>query len=291
MITPKTDGVTAYPVFQVDSNSNEIINTVNSPELSASNFSGFGEQIAVGVIPSVQHTFHCEYHDTEHFTKTETGGGVVAFANSQVIVNSSSSASLAAYYGKKHIRYRAGQSIVLRFTTLFEATGAARTIKCGSMFAGLAGTATIDLGVQKSARNTKTGITTETAVLAIRNNRTFQGRLNHGRLKIVSISVATEGAGNNVVEIFARKNAVTGSPVWAEIQVGVSCTSKDTTGTVNTALVPYPTFTEARNSQVIYQVSAADPFYLDPEETLTISALSASSVAVTVCVNFIELKE
>lgn len=488
MTNPKlTTSVDASPVFNVNSGTDA--------DLSVNNFSGFGELISVGVIPSVQHTFHCEYHDAEHFTKTEVNGGAITFSNSQVVATTSAVANcLAAYYGIKHIRYRAGQALVLRFTTLLEANGAdgilemigvsanedawgigycntqfgiihgkasgariavasitqtagtatvtttanhgltsgdmvsvrntaqdgyiqvkrvtvtglttftytvetatvspatafsgksiycvkvdiqcypissaidrldgtgasgmtldrtkgnvwelhvpylgygditafvmyqghyhlfdiveyanlntvpslsnpslaltiycenttnntARTVKCGSMFAGLSGTGTIDLGVRKSARNTKTGISTETSILSIRNNRTFQGRLNHGRLKIASISIATEGAGSNVVEIFARKNAVTGSPSWTEIEAGVSCASRDAAGTVNTAKIPYPQFTEARNSQQTFVVSDDNPMYLDPEETLTISALSASSVAVTVCVNFVELKE
>jgi len=463
--------------------------------LSESNFSGFAEQISVGVIPSIQHTFNHEYHDAEHFTKTEAGGGAITFANNQIIATSGAAQNaIAAYYGKKHIRYRAGQSIILRFTTLFEANGAAgilemvgasanedawgigyygllfgiihgkasgtpiaiasitqtgglatvtttlphnipngdmvsirntaqdgyiqvkrvtvtganaftyavdaatvspataysgksmqcvkvaiecypltnaidrldgtgaskmnldrtkgnvwmlhipylgygdisafvlnngkfhqfdivryanlytvpslsnpslavtvycenttnntaRTVKCASLFAGLAGSSTIDLGVRKSVKNSKSAITAEAVVVSLRNNRTFQGRLNHGRIKIISVSLSTEGTGSNVVDIYVRSDAVTGSPSWAEIEAGVSCASRDVAGTVNTAIIPYPELSLARGSQYNFTVSTEDPIYLEPEETLTISASSASGVIVKAVINFVELKE
>lgn len=167
-----------------------------------------------------------------------------------------------------------------------------RWIKCGSMFSGLTGTTTIDLGAKKSARGTKSGITTEAAVLTVRNNRTFQGRLNNGRLKLKSISVSTEGSGTNVVDLYLRKNATLGgSPSYAEVEAGVSCASFDTSATTSTVTIPYPSLSVARGGKDLFTFDDADPLYLEPEETLTLSGSSTSSIAITVVFNWIELKD
>jgi hypothetical protein len=167
-----------------------------------------------------------------------------------------------------------------------------RWVKCASLFGGLTGSTTIDLGVRKSARATKSGITTEVAVLTVRNNRTFQGRVNNGRLKLKSISISSEGTGTNVVELYLKKNATLGgSPSYAEVEAGVSSASFDTATTTVTGAVAYPSLSVARGNKDLITFDDADPVYLEPEETLTLSGSSASSIAITAVLNWIELKD
>ena len=130
------------------------------------------------------------------------------------------------------------------------------------------------------------------SVLTIRNNRTFQGRVNNGRLKLKSISISSEGTGTNVVELYLKKNATLGgSPSYTEVDAGVSSVSFDTAATTVTNAVAYPSLSIARGSKDLIQFDNDDPVYLEPEETITLSGSSASSIAITAVFNWIELKD
>jgi len=147
-------------------------------------------------------------------------------------------------------------------------------------------------GLRQYHRGTKSGITTEVAVLTIKNERTFQGRINNGRLKLKSISISTEGSGTNAVEIYLKKNATLGgSPSYARVELLVSSASVDTAATTVTNAIAFPSLTVARGSKDLIVFDDSDPYYLEPGDTLTLSASSASSIAVTAALNWIELKD
>jgi hypothetical protein len=137
-----------------------------------------------------------------------------------------------------------------------------------------------------SYNNTKTGITTETNLLTIKDKRAFNGYLNKVRAKTLSVIFSSDGTGTNpVIFSVTRNTTLGGSPSYADKSVNESVSSFDTAGTTLTGGTVLSSFQLSRNTGTQLTV----PIYQNPEETLSFSCSSSSSVACSVSVNTCEL--
>lgn len=172
------------------------------------------------------------------------------------------------------------------------------TMYCGSVGVFVSGKRSFIGNPKWSMDSSKTGITTETNILTIKNAASFNGIVNRALLRMSNISVASSAASG--IAIFRFKTGVTlgGSPSFtpvngstsdngAAITSGNSSTSYDTAGTTVTGgtylgsvVVDNP------NTQVI-DVTPYELF-LAPNETLTVSAYSSISSVIAVSVNWSE---
>lgn len=135
----------------------------------------------------------------------------------------------------------------------------------------------------------KTNITTETNVVTIRNESTFQGVTNRVRVRLSHLSLLGEGTGSNTVTIQGKKNVTLGgSPSYTAINANTSVTSYDTAGTTVTGGTLVFSFEVGRNIAFSQDLEAFG-VELAPGETLTISVTSASAIAPDLNLTWIEL--
>lgn len=107
------------------------------------------------------------------------------------------------------------------------------TIKTGSMAGFIEGKES-DVGLNQSVNNIKTGVgTTQTSIIAIKNNVVYQGKLNRVKVRIDGLNVSSDGA--KLVTIRVIKNPILdGTPAFTDVDSNVSVMSFDTAGTTFT---------------------------------------------------------
>lgn len=107
------------------------------------------------------------------------------------------------------------------------------TIKTSSM-AGMVEGIISDTGLSKGKSNVKIGVgTSQTSVIAIRNNVVYQGKLNRIKTRIAGINFSSDGT--KLVTVKVTKNPVLdGTPAFTDVDANTSVISIDTAGTTFT---------------------------------------------------------
>lgn len=107
------------------------------------------------------------------------------------------------------------------------------TVKSGSMAGFIQGKES-DVGLIKGASNTKIGVgTSQTSILAIKNNVVYQGTLNRVKVRVDGINVASEGTKLVTVKI-TKEGILDGTPAFADVDSNTSVIATDTAGTTFT---------------------------------------------------------
>lgn len=161
------------------------------------------------------------------------------------------------------------------------------TMYCGSVGMFISGVRSFAGNPKWAMDNNKSGITTETNLLTLRNATTYNGVTNRGLIRLRSISVSSSAASG--VACFRFKSNVTlgGSPSYTTINgttadsgvtitSGNSITSYDTAGTTITGgNYLFSLFADNPNSQTV----DLEPYdiFIPPAEILTISGFSTNS--------------
>ncbi|GAB4272812.1 hypothetical protein [Thermincola ferriacetica] len=140
---------------------------------------------------------------------------------------------------------------------------------------------------RNSVAGSKTGVTTEQAIITIRNNSTFQGKTNRTRIKLDYLSVATDGTKSVTVRL-VRNATLGGTPSFTDISTTTSVVSYDTAGTTLTGGTRVLTFEMAKVESIMELLDPLD-LYLDPGDTFTVSATSSLSNDVDVALSWREL--
>ena len=172
---------------------------------------------------------------------------------------------------------------------LAENTGNTTSIitKSASM-AGFVEGKDIGLGLIHSPLNTKTGITTETNVLTVRPKATLTGgTVNKVRARLEFVSFSNEGTKDVTIRI-TRNATLGGSTSYSDVEAGVSTLEFDTAGTTVTSGDPILPFTISKNSGDIIRLSDFN-IIVPVGDSITFSAESSSSTAVTISATFREL--
>ncbi|ABO49934.1 hypothetical protein Dred_1404 [Desulforamulus reducens MI-1] len=133
----------------------------------------------------------------------------------------------------------------------------------------------------------KTGITTEVAILTIRNKDTFLTKTNRVNIKLAYLSAGSDG--NKTVTIRLIKNTTLGgTPSYTDINTDTSVVEYDTAGTTLTGGIRILNFklSKVDATQLILQPLNIK---LTPGDTLTISAASASATEIDVGISWEEL--
>jgi hypothetical protein len=162
------------------------------------------------------------------------------------------------------------------------------TLKTCSWSAGRIGSG----GVLSSDRafgssNSKASVSTETAILTIKNAATFQSRTNRVVIEVDVVSFACDGTKTTTFNL--KKNATLGgSPSYANVNANSSVASVDTAGTTvtgGTSILPI----QLAKVDAKFIPSADLRIKVRPGETLTISASSASASDVVASIRWREL--
>jgi hypothetical protein len=169
---------------------------------------------------------------------------------------------------------------------------------CGSVGVFLSGKRSFIGDPKWTADNSKTGITTETNLLSIKNATTYNGVTSRSLIRINSVSVSSSAASGNGVFRFKIGATLGGSPSFTTINgttadngvtitSGNSIASYDTAGTTVTGgTYIYGLGIDNPNSQVVdlekYNI------FIAPGEVLTISGFSTISSSMGVVVNWSE---
>jgi len=164
------------------------------------------------------------------------------------------------------------------------------TLKTASM-AGFVQGKNAELGLDPySATALKTGITTQAAVLSIQNKRAFNGEINKTRSKMLSMNLYAEGSGANPVTVrIIRGTTLGGSPSYTDVDTLNSIHAYDTAGTTVTGGEILKTYTIARNAPGLTEHELDLNIFINPEEIITISVTTATSVDATCSINWKEL--
>jgi len=133
-------------------------------------------------------------------------------------------------------------------------------------------------GIRFSTGNRKTGITTETNIFTIRNNTTFAGIPNRGRMHIDSISSAISGAADSQYRMVLNAT-LGGTPSFTDIDANTSIAAVDVAGTTVTGGREIRRGCSTGNFQLAEDISNLD-FRLNPGETLTYSGSSFGGAVV-----------
>jgi len=144
---------------------------------------------------------------------------------------------------------------------------------------------------QSSGIKQKTSVTTEVAILTIRNKESYASKDNFIDVLIENISASIEASSaNNLGKIRVIKNATLGgSPSWSDINTTDSIVEIDTSGTTVTGGVDvFPAPLAGKNDRILENLI---PFaiILGEGETLTITGTSANSATMEASVLWREL--
>lgn len=127
-----------------------------------------------------------------------------------------------------------------------------------------------------------TGVTTEVAIVTIRNKTTYAAKVNYIDILMERFGASIEaGAANNLGLVRAVKNATLGgTPVWNDINTTNSVVEFDIAGTTvtgGTELVSYPL---AGKNDKAFENVIPYKFVIHPGESVTLAGSSAASATV-----------
>lgn len=172
------------------------------------------------------------------------------------------------------------------------------TMYCGSVGIFLSGKRSYIGNPKWAIDNNKSGVTTETNILTLKNATTYNGVSNRALMRISNISVSSSAA-SGVADIRLKINSTLGgSPSYTTINgttgdggvtitSGNSVASYDVAGTTVTGgTYIFGLTVDNPNSNIIDLESYN--IFVAPGETLTISGFSTISSAIAVAINWVE---
>ena len=133
-----------------------------------------------------------------------------------------------------------------------------------------------------SGNQETSAVTTELAILTIRNKVLYNSKANYIDVLLEAISVSIEASGaNNLATIRVVKNAALGgTPAYVDISATDSIVDMDVAGTTVTGGRELFSFALAGKNDKLFHGVTEHKLYLSSGETLTISAISAASATV-----------
>lgn len=137
-----------------------------------------------------------------------------------------------------------------------------------------------------NAANSKTGITTETAILTIKNKTTFASKTNKVHTSLHCLSVATEGT-KPIKLRFVKNATLGGTPSYTDVDTDTSIMQCDTAGTTVTGGTTSLNLLMAKSDTLATHLKDLN-LYLNPGDTMTIAASSAEAAEVHLNLNWIE---
>jgi hypothetical protein len=137
----------------------------------------------------------------------------------------------------------------------------------------------------------KSAVTTEVAIVTIRNKSTYAGKTNYIHLLMERFAASIEaGAANNLGGVRIVKNATLGgTPSYTDINATNSCVDFDVAGTTVTGgdtIIDYPL---ANKNDRVYENVMPFKFIIHPGETVTLAGTSVASATITVSALWKEL--
>jgi hypothetical protein len=174
-------------------------------------------------------------------------------------------------------------SIPLSFSSANTTNNTNIVVKVPSIAAFIEGNL-VDTGLVNSINNQKTGITTQTNILTIRNNSTFGGLSNKKFVQPLSLSIANTSSADALFKVIFN-TSLGGSPSYTDISTGQSCVAFDVAGTTITGGRQISSYYINGNTNTQIDLSNI-PQNLNNLDILTISATSlgaaiAASAAIT----------
>lgn len=139
--------------------------------------------------------------------------------------------------------------------------------------------------VHHGISNAATGITTETPVLTIHNSHLYAGKENRNLIKLIFLSIATEGTKNSTIKIYTGCTLTDAS--FSAIGT-YSMVEYDTSATAVSGCTEQFALGMAKSDSETLDLEQKT-FYLPPGRFLTITATSSASVDVTASFNWEEL--
>ena len=131
-----------------------------------------------------------------------------------------------------------------------------------------------------TGKQEKTSVSSEVAILTIRNKNTYASKTNFIEIQLYGINAAVEASGNAITNIRLVKNTTLGgTPSYSDIETSDSVVEVDTSGTTLTGGVEL--FNDAISGQrgSIFERLREWTIILEPNETLTISGETSSGTA------------
>lgn len=168
----------------------------------------------------------------------------------------------------------------------------AMTAKSYGSFGGIIGNIDKSIGPKSSVSNTKTSITTEKIVLAVKNRFIINGYSNQSEAFLKSISASTEGTKNVVFKVYKNPSSLGTNSVddytnYSYVEESESLLLLDTTvGTFSGGDILF-TFTLAKADSRYFDISERGIF-LGREDVLIVTATSTSATEATVSLAFEE---
>jgi hypothetical protein len=155
-------------------------------------------------------------------------------------------------------------------------------VKAGCWAGFLSGPFSLKSALERSIFNTKSAITTETNVLTIRNNSTFNSETNLTEVFPKSISIAVDGTKNTIIRVY-HNATIGGTPSYTAIENNVSCVSYDTAGTTVTGGHIETIQLLAKTDSILIDLSLGHTD-LQPGDTLTVACQSTGSTECTAAI-------
>lgn len=139
----------------------------------------------------------------------------------------------------------------------------------------------------RTAAATKAGITTEAAVITLQNAATFQTITNRVRVRLTSLSVASDGTKNVILRLI-KNTTLGGSPSYTSYNANTSPVSYDVAGTTTTGGTLIATLVLGKAESRTVDMA---PFGVElaPGDKVTLSATSASSTEITAALTWADL--
>lgn len=149
-----------------------------------------------------------------------------------------------------------------------------------------------------SQKNNKTGITTETNILSLKNATTYNTLANRGLIRLTEISVSSSAASGTATFDLIINTTLGGTPAYATINgttadngvtitSGNSVTSYDTAGTTVSGGTRIFSITVDNPNSTNVDLTGFNLF-VAPSETLTIAGTSSATSALGVSINWSE---
>lgn len=128
----------------------------------------------------------------------------------------------------------------------------------------------------------KTGVTTEVAIVSIRNKSTYAGKINYIDIIMERFGASIEaGANNNLGTVRVVKNATLGgTPVWVDVNTTDSVTEKDVAGTSVTGGTELTTYPLAGKNDKDVENVIPYKIILHPGDMITLAGSSAASATI-----------
>ena len=143
-----------------------------------------------------------------------------------------------------------------------------------------------NLGFTQAKSNEKTGITTETSVISIRNKANVLGAKNRGQVIMLIMSAAVDGNKPAVVRLTSLAT-LGGSPSWTSMG-DYSIVEYEIAGTTVTGGVELLGFTLGKADSLVLQPGQSIRLVLQPGEWVTASVASAQATDASVTVTWRE---